>query len=63
MWRGSLTVNEAGSLHINSSGGGGEGEGEFLPSSSGALAREERSRAPWVKKCGKLLIRENLVIT
>ena len=30
---------------------------------SGALAREARSRAPWVKKCGKLPIRENLVIT
>ena len=27
---------------------------------SGALAR---SGAPWVKKCGKLPIRENLVIT
>ena len=30
---------------------------------SGALAREARSGAPWVKKCGKLPIRENLVIT
>ena len=30
---------------------------------SGALAREARSEAPWVKKCGKLPIRENLVIT
>ena len=30
---------------------------------SGALAREERSGAPWVKKCGKLPIRENLAIT
>ena len=31
--------------------------------SSGALAREARSGAPWVKKCGKLPIREKLVIT
>ena len=31
--------------------------------SSGALAREARSGAPWVKECGKLPIRENLVIT
>ena len=30
---------------------------------SGALAREARSGAPWVKECGKLPIRENLVIT
>ena len=30
---------------------------------SGTLARKARSRAPWVKKCGKLPIRENLVIT
>ena len=30
---------------------------------SGALAREARSGAPWVTKCGKLPIRENLVIT
>ena len=30
---------------------------------SGALAHEARSGAPWVKKCGKLHIRENLVIT
>ena len=30
---------------------------------SGALAREARSGAPWVKKRGKLPIRENLVIT
>ena len=30
---------------------------------NGALAREARSGAPWVKKCGKLPIRENLVIT
>ena len=30
---------------------------------SGALAREARSGAPWVKKCGKLPILENLVIT
>ena len=30
---------------------------------SGALARAARSGAPWVKKCGKLPIRENLVIT
>ena len=30
---------------------------------SGALVREARSGAPWVKKCGKLPIRENLVIT
>ena len=29
----------------------------------GALAREARRAAPWVKKCGKLPIRENLVIT
>ena len=29
----------------------------------GALAREARSGAPWVIKCGKLPIRENLVIT
>ena len=37
----------------------------YKPSSinSGALAREARSGAPWVKKCGKLPIRENLVIT
>ena len=27
------------------------------------LSREARSEAPWVKKCGKLLIPENLVIT
>ena len=31
--------------------------------SSGALSREARSGAPWIKKCGKLPIRENLVIT
>ena len=30
---------------------------------SGALAREARSGAPWVRKCGKLPIQENLVIT
>ena len=31
---------------------------------SGALAGEgARSGAPWVRKCGKLPIRENLVIT
>ena len=30
---------------------------------SGALASEARSGAPWVKKGGKLTIRENLVIT
>ena len=29
----------------------------------GALAREARSGAPWLKKCCKLPIRENLVIT
>ena len=27
------------------------------------LARSARSGAPWVRKCGNLLIRENLVIT
>ena len=27
------------------------------------LSREARSGAPWVKECGKLPIRENLVIT
>ena len=32
-------------------------------SNSGALSREARSGAPWVTKCGKLPIRENLVIT
>ena len=35
----------------------------FLDIYSGALAREARSGAPWVTKCGKLPIRENLVIT
>ena len=30
---------------------------------SGALAHEARSGAPWVTKCGKLPILENLVIT
>ena len=30
---------------------------------SGALACAARSGAPWVKECGKLPIRENLVIT
>ena len=35
----------------------------FFKFFSGALAREARSGAPWVKKCGKLPIRENLVIT
>ena len=30
---------------------------------SGALAHEARSGAPWVRKCGKLPIQENLVIT
>ena len=30
---------------------------------SGALEREARSGAPWVRKCGKLPIQENLVIT
>ena len=30
---------------------------------SGALAREARSGAPRVRKCGKLPIQENLVIT
>ena len=30
---------------------------------SGALVREARSGAPWVRKCGNLPIRENLVIT
>ena len=30
---------------------------------SGALAREARSGTPWVRKCGKLPIQENLVIT
>ena len=30
---------------------------------SGDLAREVRSGAPWVRKCSKLPIRENLVIT
>ena len=29
---------------------------------SGALARETSSGAPWIRKCGKLPIRENLVI-
>ena len=29
---------------------------------SGALAREARSGAPWVTKCGKLPIRENLTV-
>ena len=36
---------------------------EILNNYSGALAREARSGAPWVKECGKLPIRENLVIT
>ena len=30
---------------------------------SGALAREARSGAPWVRKCGKLPIQDNLLIT
>ena len=30
---------------------------------SGALAREARSGATWVRKCGKLPIQKNLVIT
>ena len=30
---------------------------------SGPLAREARSGAPWVRKCGKLPIQENLVTT
>ena len=34
-----------------------------LFSFSGALARKARSGAPWVRKCGKLPIHQNLVIT
>ena len=36
---------------------------KILENNSGALACEARSGAPWVAKCGKQPIRENLVIT
>ena len=37
--------------------------GEKVIIISGAPAREARSGAPWVRKCGKLPIQENLLIT